>query len=123
MALPNEKENFRNLFPDIVVDDIGMADFWRAWQLSDEFKSKVKIFDTYFVTDGDRWDTLAEEVYGDRRLWWVLALFNEIEDPFAIYFEDNIPTTVRTVKVIKESDVIIILNAIRTERLKFEKEQ
>ncbi len=120
MALPNEKENFRNLFPDIVVDNITMADFWRAWQISQEFKDKVKIFDTFVITDQDRWDTIAEQVYNDRRLWWLLILFNEIEDPFSIYFEENIPEAVKTIKIVKPSDVGILLAEIRNARLKFE---
>jgi len=120
MPLPKSKESFRNLFPDIVVDDIKMADLWRAWQLSDEFKKKVKVYDTFFVEENDRWDTIAEDVYDDRRLWWVLVLFNEIEDPFSIYFEKNIPNAIKKIKIITAGDVAIILKAIRDKRIKLE---
>lgn len=122
MALPNKKESFKNLFPDIVVDDVKIVDFWRAWQITEEFRLKVKIYGTYFITNGDRWDTVAESIYNDRSLWWLLVMFNDIEDPFSIYFEDSIPESIRSIKVIREEDVGIILNAIRNERLKFEKE-
>lgn len=121
MALPVEKESFRNLFPDIVVEDVKMSDFWNAWQLSQEFKDKIKIFDTFLVTDQDRWDTIAEDVYGDRKLWWVIAMFNNIEDPFSVYFEDNISEKLKSIKIPKQADISIILNEIRNRRLKSEK--
>jgi len=34
--------------------------------------------DTYiFVTDGDRYDTLALTYYGDASLWWIISIANE----------------------------------------------
>lgn len=37
--------------------------------------------DDYYVisTIGDRYDTLAEQFYGDNRLWWVIASANNSE--------------------------------------------
>jgi hypothetical protein len=33
--------------------------------------------DTYvFVTDGDRYDTLALSYYGDSSLWWIISIAN-----------------------------------------------
>ena len=33
--------------------------------------------DTYvFVTDGDRYDTLALAYYGDASLWWIISIAN-----------------------------------------------
>ena len=33
--------------------------------------------DTYvFVTDGDRYDTLALTYYGDSSLWWIISIAN-----------------------------------------------
>ena len=33
-------------------------------------------YDKYIWTVGDRYWTLAERYYGDRKLWWVIARFN-----------------------------------------------
>lgn len=33
---------------------------------------------------GDRLDLLAHRYYGDSEYWWVIALANRIEDPFAL---------------------------------------
>ena len=33
--------------------------------------------DTYIITtSGDRYDQLAQQFYGDQRLWWVIAMAN-----------------------------------------------
>jgi hypothetical protein len=120
MPLPTNKESFRNLFPDITVGDVQMADLWRAWTITEELKNKIKVFDEYFIEENDRWDLIAEEVYGDRRLWWILVMFNNIEDPFSLYFEKGVTSSIKKIKIIKESDVAIILKAVRDKRLKFE---
>lgn len=42
--------------------------------------------DIYIVTQGgDRLDTIANQMYGDSSLWWIIASANNIHDaPFAI---------------------------------------
>jgi hypothetical protein len=120
MPLPSDRNSYRNLFPDMKVDGIQMADFWRAWQIAVDFKDKVKEFDTYILRDGDRWDTIAQAFYGERKLWWILVLFNDIENPFEIYFDKTIKNVRKTVKLIKVNDVSKLTNEIRRKRLYFE---
>jgi len=49
------------------------------------FKEEIKVgrdlFTEYRVKDGDRLDTIADEVYGRPDFAWVLALYNDIIDP------------------------------------------
>ena len=120
MALPKNKKTFKNLFPPIKIDGVHLQDLWRAWKITDELKDKIKVFGTYILSDTDRWDTIAEEVFGDRELWWILVLFNNIEDPFSIYFDKSITDSLKTIKIPKEQDVGFILNEIRRIRLDFE---
>jgi hypothetical protein len=122
MPLPADRNSYRNLFPDMKVDGLGMADFWRAWQIAVDFKEKVKEFDSYIFEEGDRWDTLAEAFYGDRKLWWILVLFNEIENPFEIYFDKTIKSVRKSIKLIRQDDITILTNEIRNKRLFFEKQ-
>ena len=38
----------------------------------------LNISDTYVTsTDGDRWDTLAYDFYGDSSYWWVISIAND----------------------------------------------
>lgn len=46
--------------------------------------------DTYYTSQtGDSFHSLAHRLYGDVRLWWVIAEFNDVEDPF----NDLVPGT------------------------------
>ena len=36
----------------------------------------------YVVRQGDNWFNLAVKLYGDSRLWWVIAEANRVIDPF-----------------------------------------
>jgi len=51
------------------------------------FKEEIKVgrdlYTEYRLKDGDRLDTIADEVYGRPDFSWVLALYNDIIDPFA----------------------------------------
>jgi hypothetical protein len=120
MTLPSNRNSFRNLFPETKIDGIVMADLWRSWQVSQDFREKVKEFDTYVLQEGDRWDTLAQFFYGDRQLWWILVIFNEIENPFEIYFDKTIKNVMTTIKLIRPNDINILINEVRRKRLAFE---
>ena len=120
--LPNNKKSIKNLYPDITIDGIKISDFWRAWQLTSEFLDNSDNYDYLIIQETDRWDTIAEQVYNDRQLWWTLPLMNSVEDPFSIYFNKNVPQGITKIKYLKASAVGLLLNKIREKRLQFEKE-
>lgn len=117
MAIPPDNTSIKNLFPDVVVDNITLADFWRSWQISQEFKDKIKVFDTVAIEEKERWDTLAEKYYGSRSMWWVIPMFNDVDDPFKIYYDKTIPQSINFLKMIKQEDVSLLLGEIRKKRL------
>ena len=39
-------------------------------------------FDQYFISDGDRADTIAHQVYGDSELHWVVMYANYMTNPY-----------------------------------------
>ena len=122
MAIPNDKKTYKNLFPTISIDGIKLQDLWRAWQITTEIKDKIKVFGIYMLSEGERWDTISETLYGTRDYWWILIIFNNIENPFSIYFENTIPESIKTIKVPQEQDIGIILNEIRRIRLQMDQE-
>ena len=123
MSLPSNKISFKNLFTDLRVDGEKISDFWRSWQLSQEFKQKIKVFNTVFVQEGDTWHSISEGIYGTRDLWWVLVLFNDVEDPFAIFFDDSVDDSIREMRIPREEDLNFLLNEIRRKRVQFEVEE
>ena len=42
----------------------------------------IEYYDEYIIKEYDRWDRLANKFYGTPHLWWLIASFNKILDPF-----------------------------------------
>ncbi len=51
-------------------------------KIRDYVKQNTQFFTKYDVRDGDRPDTIADRVYGDSNLHWVVMLFNDIINPY-----------------------------------------
>ena len=120
MALPQSIRDMNNLFLDVKINGENMQDLWTSWQLTTEFKESIRDFSVYLVEEGDNWHNISERIYGTRDFWWVLALFNEVEDPFTIFLDNNIPIATNKIKTISREDVGFLLSAIRNERIERE---
>ena len=60
--------------------DLFNLDGYEFWDLSILPKIPVRLDDKRYQVQGpDRIDTLAQRFYGDPRLWWVIAVANNIE--------------------------------------------
>lgn len=57
------------------------------------FKQKTKdngsLFADYHVKDGDTPEMVADALYGDSELHWVIMMFNDIVNPYTEWFQDN----------------------------------
>jgi hypothetical protein len=120
MALPQLLESFKNMFPELNLDGTKMIDLWRAWELTEEFRQNIKVYDSIVISENETWDNLAEQVYGDRRLWWIIPMFNGIEDPFSLYFDKTVSGSINVIRVVKEDEINSILSDIRNKRLRLE---
>ena len=58
-------------------------DILRRVAFKEEIKKGRDLFTEYRIKDGDRLDTIADEVYGRPDFAWVLALYNDIIDPLS----------------------------------------
>lgn len=43
----------------------------------------VNFYDEYIVQSTDRWDTISFNAYDTTALWWLIANYNGVIDPFA----------------------------------------
>ena len=87
------------LFPIMLDKDktTKFLNLFRSYKLNDSVQTDVVFFETYEVSNGEFWDDIAYNVYGTPQLWWVIALINNIVNPFEELEEgDNI-------KVLRES--------------------
>ena len=75
-------------FPIIPYDSVGNGEFKLVTNLlkrvavRSKVKTNVMIFDTYDVKEGETPETLADMLYGDSELHWVILLMNNITDRY-----------------------------------------
>jgi hypothetical protein len=118
MALPENQTSILNFFPETKIHGIPVLDIWSAFSVSTDFQNKGMMFDKMLLEEGDRWDTLAEDIYGDRAYWWVIMIFNNIDDPFSIdYNRDITELAVSEIKILLPQYLPNLLGDIRRFRI------
>lgn len=121
MSIPRSIHSSLNLFPMVRIDGTLFLDYWNSYTITEEFKLKTQDTIYYLVSPRDRWDLIAQQLYDDRSLWWLIVLFNDIEDPFSIYFDVDIDSSIKKLKIIRKENLGSLLNSIRDHILKCER--
>lgn len=78
-----------NIFPKVNYEVLGkknilLTDITKRFKIVDNVINNLYIIYEYTVKDGERADVIAEKLYGDAKLDWIVYLTNQIIDP---YFE------------------------------------
>jgi len=69
----------------------------------------LSVSDIYVITQtGDRYDLLANQYYGDKTLWWIIAIAN----PSIVYGTLTIPSGVQIRIPVNISDVLNSYNKL-----------
>jgi hypothetical protein len=81
------RNSFENLFPEIIYDPDQVAevslDIWSAFEsYSLPIGFDESLYQDYRLSSGDTLESIAYKVYGNVRLWWLIPLANDVEDPF-----------------------------------------
>ncbi len=77
-----------NTFPVIPYDSVGDYNFkevtniLRRVRLRAKIKTNVMLFDTYDVKEGETPEMIADKLYGDPELHWVVLMVKDITDRF-----------------------------------------
>ena len=75
-------------FPVIVYDSVGQGKYkdvtnlLRRVAMRSKVKSNTLMFDTYDVKEGETPEMIADKLYGDPELHWVILLVNDITDRY-----------------------------------------
>ena len=113
--------SFINLFKNIVYDKEQLPnptlDIWDAYVISPLFKDNLAYFITHVVKEGDTWNSLARDYYDNDRLWWVIPLFNDIENPFLIFDRDLFNQDVQELKILKPEYINQITLLARQQKI------
>lgn len=113
--------SFINLFTEIIYDKEQSPnyslDIWDAYVINPEFKNNLANFELYTVNIGDTWVSLARKYYDDERLWWVIPLFNNVDNPFIIKQMDIFNENITQLKILTKENVNNMLFNARREKI------
>lgn len=100
-----------NLYPQITYDTYQSLNIFSKYRLLEKYKSNIQYYFSYEISPTDRWDNLANRFYGSVDLWWVIAIFNNVIDPYEYLQEGN------TLNIIKSEFISDILLTLRRFQL------
>jgi hypothetical protein len=76
--------SFLRLFNTLLDEDreTKFLNIFRSYIANEDIFSDISFFQTYEVSNGEYWDNVSYNLYNTPFLWWVIALLNNIANPF-----------------------------------------
>lgn len=75
--------SFLNMLPPMIDDTkVDHLNIFRTYVVSDEIKNNQFAFTYYTVVKDDFLDLISNDFYQTPYLWWVIAIFNDIQNPY-----------------------------------------
>ena len=94
-----------NILEDI--DKTKLLNIWRSFTFNDDVIDNTPYYETYEVENEDWWDNIAYKFYNSPNLWWVIAMMNNVVNPFE---ELEIGSNI---KILREQYLYQLLKEIR----------
>lgn len=109
MIINNDQINFSVLFPEVVDNNNRkILDLWNSYRVMvDPKEFEIDAFIEYQVKSSDSFPLLAYKFYGNVKLWWLIPLVNDVEDPFD-FIQDAIDES-KTIKILKNDQISNII--------------
>lgn len=63
-------------------DSEDFLNVFRSYAVAEEVYNNESVFDYYTVEEEDWLDNISAQFYGTPFLWWVVAIFNDITNPY-----------------------------------------
>lgn len=63
-------------------DTTMFINIWRSFSLNDDITTDILYYDTYEVGSDVWWDNISYDIYGTPELWWIVAMMNDVVNPF-----------------------------------------
>lgn len=76
-------------------NNITFLDIFRSFSVDGTVLANQNIYELYTVSQGDWWENIAYKYYQNTKLWWVITMFNQTNNPFEQLIEGQ------TIKVLK----------------------
>lgn len=108
MAIPRVSSNsIIRVFGTMTYNGVDAINIFKKIFASTESISDIKYYDEYIIQQTDRWDSIAYKFYETVELWWLIAAYNGIKDPFTSLVPGE------KIKIIKPTFVPSILIELR----------
>lgn len=119
MAKVKPKEtSFSNLFVQIEYDnDQMMFDLWSVYDVIAKYKGRTDYYYERIIPSKMTLEELSFDLYDTPTLWWFIALYNDIIDPFSA-LDKNKFNQEKTLKIIKPEYLSEIFYAIKRAKRK-----
>lgn len=82
MAISANTKSIINVLKTIEYEGQEIIDLFKKFQINQNLKSNVNFYDEYIITGTDEWDLMSYNFYDTEKLWWLLAKYNNVIDPF-----------------------------------------
>lgn len=119
--------SFMNLFKEIVYDKSQTPnrslDIWDSYVIGPFRKDALKYFQIHKVESGETWIQLSRRYYDDDRLWWVIPLFNDIEDPFLLTQTSITQLGITELQILKPEYINQLLLLARQQKITNDRKQ
>jgi hypothetical protein len=103
------QRSFINLFPEITDDDnYNILDIWNSFRvivIPELYKSDSYV--VYRPVKTDTLDGIAKKFYDDPKLWWIIPLVNDAEDPFD--FLDDVRDNNESINILRPTYLFSLL--------------
>lgn len=78
------KFSFLRLFNTLLDEDreTKFLNIFRSYIINNDSLRDISFFESYEVSNGEYWDNVSYNLYRTPYLWWVIALLNNISNPF-----------------------------------------
>lgn len=83
-GVSKNKFSFLRLFNTLLDEDreTKFLNIFRSYVIDENVLRDISFYESYDVSNGEYWDNVSYNLYGTPYLWWVIALINNITNPF-----------------------------------------
>ena len=71
-----------NQFPILLENNEYFFNIFNNYSIDDNIKENENYISYYDVTPTDFWENIADTYYNNKYLWWLVAMVNDIVNPF-----------------------------------------
>lgn len=89
------------------TDNEYFLNIFKSYLISNNILDNSDFFTVYTAEHTDWWENISDKHYGTPLLWWLVALTNNVTNPFEDMYEG------RQIKILKQSYIYLIFKDLK----------